>query len=110
MVYRVNVLRKSMKNYSVNRIAIKTEKTIDRSNFELISLDWYETIRTNDPPIQKREVPAEYKTEIQALEQCCQHRTHCLIYNIAGFIKVENKMQSNKINESLFRRVYFSAK
>ncbi|CAF1296060.1 unnamed protein product [Adineta steineri] len=50
-------------------------------------LNWYESIRTNNPPKSKREIPEEYKTEIKALEQCCQHRTHCLIYDITGFIK-----------------------
>jgi hypothetical protein len=49
----------------------------------------YESIRTNNPPMIKREIPEEYKTEIKALEQCCQHRTHCFIYNIVGLIKVE---------------------
>ncbi|CAF1040835.1 unnamed protein product [Rotaria magnacalcarata] len=28
-----------------------------------------------------------YTAEVQALELCCQHRTHCFIYNLVGFIK-----------------------
>ena len=54
-----------------------------------IQIDWYESIRTNNSPKGEREVPKEYKTEIKALEQCCQHRTHCLIYDIVGVIQVE---------------------
>ncbi|CAF2863280.1 unnamed protein product [Rotaria sp. Silwood2] len=49
-------------------------------------LDLFESIRTNDSSKLKREVPEEYKTEIKALEQCCQHRTHCLIYDMLGLI------------------------
>ncbi|CAF1573675.1 unnamed protein product [Rotaria sp. Silwood1] len=48
--------------------------------------NFFESIRTNDSSRIKREVPEEYKTEIKALEQCCQHRTHCLIYDIVGLI------------------------
>jgi hypothetical protein len=49
----------------------------------------FESIRKNEPSNKsKREVPKEYATEIKALEQCCQHRTHCLVYDIVGFLKV----------------------
>ena len=36
----------------------------------------------------KREIPDEYGTEIQALELCCQHRSHCFVYDIVGFLQV----------------------
>ena len=52
-------------------------------------IDLYESIRTNASPKQKREIPEDYKTEIKALEQCCQHRTHCFVYDTVGFIMVK---------------------
>jgi len=56
----------------------------------------YESIRTNNSAKSKREIPKEYKIEIQALEQCCQHRTHCLVYDITGLIKVEEQFKFNR--------------
>jgi len=55
----------------------------------------YKSIRTNNSAKSKREIPKEYKIEIQALEQCCQHRTHCLVYDITGLIKVEEQFYFN---------------
>ena len=53
----------------------------------LTEIEFYENIRINGSPTAKREVPKEYQIEIQALEQCCQHRTHCLVYNLVGLIQ-----------------------
>lgn len=50
----------------------------------------YESIRLNSPEKSSREIPQEYQTEIKALDQCCKHRTHCLIHDIVGFIKVRS--------------------
>ncbi|CAF0906031.1 unnamed protein product [Rotaria sordida] len=63
-------------------LPVECAKEINEELFDL-----FESIRTNDSSKVKREVPEEYKTEIKALEQCCQHRTHCLIYDIVGLIK-----------------------
>jgi len=54
---------------------------------ESITLEFYESIRKHQ--LKKREIPNEYPTEIQAVERCCQHRTHCFVYDILGFIQVE---------------------
>ncbi|CAF2154983.1 unnamed protein product [Rotaria magnacalcarata] len=56
-------------------------KEINKELFDL-----FESVRKNDSSKVKREIPEEYKTEIQALEQCCQHRTHCFMYNFVGLI------------------------
>ncbi|CAF1550296.1 unnamed protein product, partial [Didymodactylos carnosus] len=32
-------------------------------------------------------LPPAYETELSALQLCCQHRTHCFIYNLFGFIQ-----------------------
>ncbi|CAF0877840.1 unnamed protein product [Rotaria sordida] len=63
-------------------LPVECAKEINEELFDL-----FESIRTNNSSKVKREVPEEYKTEIKALEQCCQHRTHCLIYDIVGLIK-----------------------
>lgn len=74
-----------MKNYSVEEnIAMKYELSI------LLDLDLFEKIRKNDSTKSKAEVPKGCNIEIKALEQCCQHRTHCLVYDIVGFIQVIN--------------------
>ncbi|CAF2893273.1 unnamed protein product [Rotaria sp. Silwood2] len=55
-------------------------------NQELLKL--FESIRKKEPSKKsKREVPEEYATEIKALELCCQHRSHCLVYDIVGFLQ-----------------------
>jgi hypothetical protein len=51
----------------------------------------FESISSKEP---SSEMPIEYATEVQALELCCQHRSHCLIYNLVGLFKVG---QSRKI-------------
>ncbi len=49
----------------------------------------FESIRKNESLQKtKKEVPKEYATEIKALELCCQHRTHCAIHDLVGFVKV----------------------
>jgi DNA-binding transcriptional regulator GbsR (MarR family) len=84
MVYKVNVQKKLIKNYSVRK-----KKILVNMTNHFIYTDMFESIRKNEPSNKsKREVPKEYATEIKALEQCCQHRTHCLVYDIAGFLKV----------------------
>jgi hypothetical protein len=55
-----------------------------------ISIDLFESDKkTSSSKKAKREIPEEYATEIKALEQCCQHRTHCLVYNAVGMLQVE---------------------
>ena len=55
-----------------------------------ISLDLFDSDQKNSSSKKpKREIPEEYATEIKALEQCCQHRTHCLVYNVVGMLKVD---------------------
>ncbi len=83
MDYQANVPKKLMANYSV------TSKTCYKNEIVLIHLEWYESIRTNEPTKVKREIPEEYKIEIKALEQCCQHRTHCLVHDVVGLLKVK---------------------
>ncbi|CAF2939205.1 unnamed protein product [Rotaria sp. Silwood2] len=57
-------------------------------NQELLKL--FESIRKKEPSKKsKREVPEEYATEIKALELCCQHRSHCLVYDIVGFLQIQ---------------------
>ena len=53
----------------------------------LTDVDFYENIRIHGSSTAKREVPKDYQIEIQALEQCCQHRTHCLVYNLVGLMQ-----------------------
>lgn len=53
----------------------------------------FESIRKNESLTKsKREVPKEYATEIKALEQCCQHRTHCVVHDLVGFVKVREML------------------
>ncbi|CAF3934307.1 unnamed protein product [Rotaria magnacalcarata] len=55
-------------------------------NQELFKL--FESIRRKETSKKsKRSVPEEYVTEIKALEQCCQHRSHCLVYDVVGFLQ-----------------------
>ncbi|CAF1304951.1 unnamed protein product [Rotaria sordida] len=55
-------------------------------NQELLKL--FESIRKKEPSKKSRqEIPEEYAIEIKALQQCCQHRSHCLIYDIVGFLQ-----------------------
>ena len=58
------------------------------NSFLLNYLEWYESIRTNSSTKNEREIPREYRTEIKALQQCCQHRTHCTVYDLVGFLQV----------------------
>ncbi|CAM4905929.1 unnamed protein product [Rotaria socialis] len=59
-------------------------------NQELFKL--FESIRRKEPSKKsKRGVPEEYATEIKALEQCCQHRSHCLVYDVVGFLQRQYK-------------------
>ena len=52
-------------------------------------VEMFESMRNNQASNKSnREVPQDYATEIQALQQCCQHRTHCLVHDIMGFVKV----------------------
>ncbi|UJR14632.1 hypothetical protein I4U23_001626 [Adineta vaga] len=45
----------------------------------------FESIRKNE---SKHEiVPKDYATEIKAVEQCCQHRTHCLVHDLKELFK-----------------------
>ncbi|CAF1194927.1 unnamed protein product [Adineta steineri] len=54
----------------------------EQVNQELLT--FFESV---DSKNQSSDIPVEYTTEIQALELCCQHRTHCFIYNLIGFFK-----------------------
>ncbi|CAF1123208.1 unnamed protein product [Adineta ricciae] len=54
----------------------------DQVNQELLAL--FKSINHKE---KSSEILSEYATEIQAVERCCQHRTHCFIHNCAGFIK-----------------------
>ncbi|CAF1585207.1 unnamed protein product [Adineta ricciae] len=52
----------------------------------------FETVCKNESTAKsKREIPTDYATEIQAVEQCCQHRTHCFVHDLMGFFKVNSK-------------------
>ncbi|CAF0874511.1 unnamed protein product [Adineta steineri] len=59
---------------------------VEEINQELFKM--FESVRKNDS-IKKSDtnISNEHQTEILALEQCCQHRTHCLVYDITGFVK-----------------------
>lgn len=50
-----------------------------------IYIAFFESIDLNN---RKSSVAEEYATELRAVELCCQHRTHCFIYNIIGLSKV----------------------
>ncbi|CAF0875142.1 unnamed protein product [Rotaria sordida] len=51
-------------------------------NQELLA--FFESVELKDHPSH---VSSEYTTEVRALELCCQHRTHCFVYNLVGFLK-----------------------
>ncbi|UJR32722.1 hypothetical protein I4U23_020181 [Adineta vaga] len=54
----------------------------EQVNQELLSL--FQSMNSKEQP---SEILSEYLTEVQAVELCCQHRTHCFIYNLVGFFK-----------------------
>ena len=62
-----------------------------------IPIDWYESMRKNVPPKIEREIPKEYRTEIEALEQCCQHRIHCFVYDVVGLLQVKHERERESI-------------
>lgn len=47
----------------------------------------------------------EYRTEIEALERCCQHRTHCFIHIVVGLLKVRSIQLLLFISSVSFDRV-----
>lgn len=80
-----NVTTKSIMNYSVNR----DECLYYSYNDNFIHTALFESIRKKEPTKKtKRGIPEEYTTEIKALELCCQHRSHCLVHDLVGFIQV----------------------
>ena len=82
MDFKENEPKKSMKNYFVSDDLLVHVFSSSHS-------DLFESIRKHDTSnVEKSHRPKEYAIEIQALDRCCKHRTHCLIHDIIGMIKV----------------------
>lgn len=60
----------------------------------LLRSDLFESVRKHET-VEKAHRPKDFQTEIGALDLCCKHRTHCLIHDVIGMMKVNNRWSSS---------------